>query len=207
MTKEEIIVVIHSNYAEGTDAYAFRDEKVAEKSVNADVEVEMKSLTEEGYKPKILRRPSGATVYVPDSDIYYEWEILKTTLEGELPTLGERDKRLEDLWGEFGDIPMDPETERIEEPFLSFPAGTDREDIWHWFDKRHSKGVAYLLYGGAEDYAPEARRLYDQKQLCTECDSESCVFNPHGVCLAPFVTGHAPALCDDGCGDYCYKEV
>ena len=27
MTKEEIIVVIHSNYAEGTDAYAFRDEK------------------------------------------------------------------------------------------------------------------------------------------------------------------------------------
>ena len=47
----------------------------------------------------------------------------------------------------------------------------------------------------------------EMKKLCTECDSESCVFNPHGVCLAPFVTGHAPALCDDGCGDYCYKEV
>lgn len=49
--------------------------------------------------------------------------------------------------------------------------------------------------------------LSDEEKLCTECDSESCVFNPHGVCLAPFVTGHAPALCDEGCGDYCYKEV
>lgn len=29
----------------------------------------------------------------------------------------------------------------------SFPAGTDREKIWHWFDERHPRGVAYLLYG------------------------------------------------------------
>lgn len=206
MTKEEIIVVIHSNYAEGTDAYAFRDEKMAERSVDADVETEVKSLTKEGYKPKILHRPSGATVYVPDSDIYYEWEILKTTLEGEPPTLEARDKKLEDLWGELGDVPVDAE-ECIEDPFLSFPAGTDREDIWRWFDERYSKGVAYLLYGGAEDYVSEARRLYGLKRLCAECDSESCVLNSHGVCLAPFVTGHAPAICDDGCGDYCYKEV
>lgn len=28
-----------------------------------------------------------------------------------------------------------------------FPAGTEREEIWHWFDERHPKGVAYLLYG------------------------------------------------------------
>ena len=57
------------------------------------------------------------------------------------------DAVLEQLWDEFGDIPMNPETERIEAPFLDFSAGTDREDIWHWFDERHSKGVAYLLYG------------------------------------------------------------
>jgi len=125
----------------------------------------------------------------------------------EIDTLQDRDKELEELWAEFADAPMDPETECMDEPFLGFPAGTHREDIWHWFDERHSKGVAYLLYGGSEDYVPEARRLYGLKKLCTECDSESCVFNPRGVCLAPFVTGHAPALCDDGCGDYCYKEV
>lgn len=65
----------------------------------------------------------------------------------EMKTLRERDIELEKLWKQFEDLPMDPDTEKIEEPFLSFPAGTDREDIWHWFDERHSKGVVYLLYG------------------------------------------------------------
>lgn len=64
-----------------------------------------------------------------------------------MDTLSERDKRLEELWQDFGDIPMDPETECIEEPFLMFQPGTCRYDIWHWFDERHSKGVRFLLYG------------------------------------------------------------
>lgn len=62
-------------------------------------------------------------------------------------SLEERDQALESVWHEFADVPMNPDTERMEEPFLDFPAGTPREDIWHWFDERHSKGVAYLLYG------------------------------------------------------------
>lgn len=66
----------------------------------------------------------------------------------EIEPLAERDKALADLWAEFGDIPMDPETEQMEEEFLGFPAGTHREEIWHWFDERHSKGVAFLMYGG-----------------------------------------------------------
>ena len=65
-------------------------------------------------------------------------------------TLAERDTALEKLWEEFGDVPMNPETECREAPFLDFPAGTFREDIWRWFDERHSKGVAYLMYGGTE---------------------------------------------------------
>lgn len=64
-------------------------------------------------------------------------------------TLRERDAQLEKLWKQFGDVPMDPDTEKMEEPFMDFPVGTDREDIWHWFDERHSKGVVYLLYGRA----------------------------------------------------------
>ncbi len=56
------------------------------------------------------------------------------------------DAVLEELWRQFGDVPMDPETECIEEAFLNFPAGTFREDIWHWFDQRHSKGIAHLMY-------------------------------------------------------------
>lgn len=62
-------------------------------------------------------------------------------------TLHERDAILERLWKQFADIPMNPDTEKMEEPFMDFPAGTAREDIWHWFDERHSKGVVYLLYG------------------------------------------------------------
>ena len=64
----------------------------------------------------------------------------------EMPTLAERDAALEKLWAELEDVPMNPETECLETPFLNFPVGTFREDIWHWFDERHSKGVAYLLY-------------------------------------------------------------
>lgn len=64
----------------------------------------------------------------------------------EITTLTERDAALESLWHEFEDIPMNHETECMDAPFLDFPAGTHREDIWHWFDERHSKGVVYLLY-------------------------------------------------------------
>ncbi len=45
---------------------------------------------------------------------------------------------------------MNPETECMDEPFLSFPAGTHREEIWRWFDERHTRGAAYLLHGAQE---------------------------------------------------------
>ena len=68
-------------------------------------------------------------------------------MQYKMETLSERDAVLESLWRQLADIPMNPETEKMEEPFMDFPVGTDREDIWHWFDERHSKGVVYLLYG------------------------------------------------------------
>lgn len=66
---------------------------------------------------------------------------------GRMSTLKERDEELEKLWLALEDVPMNPETECIESEFLCFPAGTNREEIWHWFDERHTKGVHYLLYG------------------------------------------------------------
>lgn len=120
-----------------------------------------------------------------------------------MPTLRQRDTELEKMWDKFADVPMDPETERLDADFMHFPAGTDREDVWHWFDERHSKGIVYLLY---RNYATDAEPLLYRKRLCTECDAEHCVFNPEGICRLPFVTGAAPRLSDDGCADYCYKE-
>lgn len=66
----------------------------------------------------------------------------------EIETLRDRDEILEELWAQFGDVPMNPKTECIELPFLMWGPGTSREEIWHWFDRRHSKGVIYLLYDG-----------------------------------------------------------
>lgn len=63
------------------------------------------------------------------------------------------DAELEAMWDEFGDVPMDPETECMEYQWMDFPAGTHREEIWHWFDERHSKGVYYLMF--------ERRMAYD----------------------------------------------
>ena len=67
----------------------------------------------------------------------------------EIEPLRDRDEALEELWEQFGDIPMNPETECIEVPFMGWGVGIHREEIWHWFDVRHSKGVAYLLYGSS----------------------------------------------------------
>ena len=132
-----------------------------------------------------------------------------TIMDGlqEIEALRDRDEKLEELWGKFADIPMDPETEKIEEAFMQWPAGTDREDIWHWFDQRHSKGVAYLLYGSGFDRTPETAKLLYLKSLCIECESASCQFNHGGECRFAMVHERKPRINDyDGCIDYDYQE-
>lgn len=141
---------------------------------------------------------------------YYE-AVLKENLSiGDwqgIETLKERDKKLERLWEEFADVPMDPETECMEEPFVGFPAGTHREDIWHWFDERHSKGVAHLLYRDGVDRTSEMARICYLKQLCFECESLDCYFNHGGECRFAMVHERKPTVTmDDGCTDYDYQE-
>jgi len=48
---------------------------------------------------------------------------------------------------EFGDVPMDPDTECIEEKWNEFPAGTHREEIWTWFEETYGVSVAKDLMG------------------------------------------------------------
>lgn len=65
--------MVHRNYAEGMDAYAFWSEDDARKSVNEDVDTEVKSLTEEGYEPTVLRHDQdNVEVNAADGNIYYE---------------------------------------------------------------------------------------------------------------------------------------
>lgn len=56
-------------------------------------------------------------------------------------------KWIRELWDEFGDLPMNPETEEIECDWLIFKSGTFREDIWHWFEETFDISVAEdLMY-------------------------------------------------------------
>ena len=58
------------------------------------------------------------------------------------------DLKIEELWDELGDIPFDddPEDEMVlADDFHIFTKRTPRYNIWHWFDEKHSNGVAYLL--------------------------------------------------------------
>lgn len=63
---------------------------------------------------------------------------------GELVELMYPVETLERFWAELGDIPVDDDG-IIQESFLWWPKGTDREDIWHWFDEKYPGGVVKLM--------------------------------------------------------------
>lgn len=56
-------------------------------------------------------------------------------------------QEVEKLWQFFGEIPIDDEDAILEE-FLGFSEGTDRIEIWHWFDENYPEGVTELVNGG-----------------------------------------------------------
>ena len=56
------------------------------------------------------------------------------------------DEEVRELWNRLGDIPMNPETECIEEEFMHFPVGTHREEIWIWVEETFNVSVADLMY-------------------------------------------------------------
>lgn len=63
-----------------------------------------------------------------------------------------------ELWAEFGDIPMDPDTECIEGEWAidsqtSFPAGTDKEYIWYWFEEHFHVSIGNDLMGRESEFS------------------------------------------------------
>ena len=61
------------------------------------------------------------------------------------------DDVLKQLWSEFGDAPIDYDDPDypdgvLEYDWLVFDAGTDKMEIWHWFDEHYSKGVYKLMF-------------------------------------------------------------
>lgn len=82
MKTQACFIVIHRNYADGTDAYAFWNEASARKSILDDVNITVRSLKDSGYKDvEVLERTDECEVYVPDTDIYYEWSVSTSSIE------------------------------------------------------------------------------------------------------------------------------
>ena len=57
---------------------------------------------------------------------------------------------LEELWDRFSEVPVNNNDE-IEEDFLSFPAGTSKFDVWHWFDERCPRNLHDDLFNHSND--------------------------------------------------------
>lgn len=54
------------------------------------------------------------------------------------------DTEIEKLWEELEDILTD-ENDCLAVDWQGWNKGTDKNDIWHWFDEHHSKGVGWLI--------------------------------------------------------------
>ena len=59
----------------------------------------------------------------------------------------QRSEYIKNLWMDFGDVPMNPDTECIEEEWNGFEVGTHREEIWTWFEEIYGMSVAKDLMG------------------------------------------------------------
>lgn len=70
------------------------------------------------------------------------------------------DTELEKLWEMLGEIPVGDNDEIVEE-FVGFPEGTDKIEIWQWFDEKYSRGVVALLN-------PESVA----RKVCSRCGSD-----------------------------------
>ncbi len=79
---DKCYIVLHKNYEEGESAYAFYKKQDAEISVNEDAKTVERDLKEQGYLPVVLAGAYGnITIFVSNSDIYYEWSIAESDIQ------------------------------------------------------------------------------------------------------------------------------
>ena len=52
--------------------------------------------------------------------------------------------KIADLWNKFKDIPTN-EADEIDERFYIWKKGTDKMEIWKWFDEESKNGVYWML--------------------------------------------------------------
>lgn len=83
------------------------------------------------------------------------------------------DREIEKVWDDLSNVPFIEDEEKrliLDCDWRNYPKGTDRDEIWHDFDKAHSKGVNYLLY----DYESDSEMSHDKAaEAHIDCSSYS----------------------------------
>ena len=95
---------------------------------------------------------------LPDIDSSIQWAVfhlLKVWKEWEQVSIYDKDQNLviqyqdlssavRDVWKTLTDVPF-TEDEKLDDDWFIFEKGTDKYEIWHWFDAVYPDGVKYLL--------------------------------------------------------------
>lgn len=81
--KSRVCYVLSCNCYSGDDsAFVYWDEHTAFKAMLAELETEITNLQRMGYTEfESAENDHNALLYVPGTDIYYEWDIVETTIE------------------------------------------------------------------------------------------------------------------------------
>lgn len=83
------------------------------------------------------------------------------------------DREIEKVWDDLSNVPFIEDEEKrliLDCDWRNYPKGTDRDEIWHDFDKAHSKGVNYLLY----DYESDSEMSHEKAaEAHIDCSSYS----------------------------------
>ena len=53
-------------------------------------------------------------------------------------------KNVEALWIEFQNVPVDSNG-NLKAAWYAFPKGTNKNDVYDWFNRHYSTGLAYLM--------------------------------------------------------------
>lgn len=54
------------------------------------------------------------------------------------------DTNVEGSWKEFQNVPVD-RNGNLKAAWCAFSKGTNKNDVYDWFNRHHSKGLAYLM--------------------------------------------------------------
>ena len=138
-----------------------RQEKLFEKAEKKDLQerwLDFIMASPKKWRDKIVMQKVKEGVYRGPFEEFY-------------PTLrkyGAEPEALKTFWNELGDIPVDDDG-IIQESFLWWPKGSDREDIWRWFDEKYPGGVVRLM--GLEEFdSMDTLDYYNNKLYIRDAD-------------------------------------